>query len=244
MEELDELPRLSLQSWISRYAVRRAHHAACVVFPEGHRAEYYLVWAHDARPACIVPNFPSLAAWHGPEAWTASPEQRWDTRQIIYQGAIGHTHAMIEAIAALARLDGGETLKYFGHIGVDERREMMSSVSAWGLEHRFVCDGVVPYPALMPHTSAASVGLALHKATSLNWEFLAGEERVIYVSPEAPVSVAGGIRRIFHDRDGYIAMSLAARKAFEQRFHYERAFLPVPDRIDSLVRGPKIERTG
>jgi len=65
-------------------------------------------------------------------------------------------------------------------------------------------------------------------------DFLGDAEWVSYADVAHPRSIAHAIASIFADRERYVAMSRAARRAFEEKYNYERVFAPALERILEL----------
>ncbi|MFZ0890312.1 MAG: glycosyltransferase [Candidatus Binataceae bacterium] len=263
--EMEALPLSSLQTWIARYAMRKVRRAAMVVYPEKHRAQYYMQVARDPRPPVVVPNCASRTLVPFNPDLPALIERRWRDRQIIFTGTIGKGVGVLDAVRALASLDIGARLRLFGPIPEpafsDEIREL---ARALGLADRVSLEGWVPLESLVRHTMDAALGLVLYVGRELNdtfiasatnklfeyaargipavvpdnqnfREFLEGESWVAYADPASPQSLAAAIRTVFADRERYSAMCRAARRAFEEKYNYERVFAPVLERMLALT---------
>jgi glycosyltransferase involved in cell wall biosynthesis len=66
-------------------------------------------------------------------------------------------------------------------------------------------------------------------------DFLRGEEWVAYADPYDPVSIANAAESILANRGEYARRSIAARRYFTERYHYERVFEPLLPRIIELA---------
>jgi glycosyltransferase involved in cell wall biosynthesis len=82
----------------------------------------------------------------------------------------------------------------------------------------------------------AAMGLPVIVPERENYrEFLGDAEWVTYAEIEQPEAFARALTSIFADRERYVAMSRAARRAFETGYNYERVFEPVLERIRALA---------
>lgn len=266
--EMEALAPASLQTWIARYAMRKARWADLVVFPEKYRASYYMRAAADPRPPMIVPNCASRRLLPRIGDLPALVERRWRDRQLILTGTIGIGVGVLNAVRALTALGPDMRLRLFGAIRypgfADEIGELAGTLE---LGDRVSLEGWLPLGSLIQQTMNAALGLILYQLGSLNGdymgsasnklfeyaargipalvpdrksfrEFLADESWVVYANPASPESIANAIRRIFADRAGYAAMCHAARRAFEEKYNYETVFAPVLARVLALTANP------
>jgi glycosyltransferase involved in cell wall biosynthesis len=140
-----------------------------------------------------------------------------------------------------------------------------------GVADRVSLDGWLPLDELRARASHASVGLSIYKPVTKSLEyvasasnklfeyaamglpvvvpdrasyrdFLGDAEWVTYADVEEPESIAQAITLIFADHERYVAMSRAARRAFEEQYNYERVFAPALDRIIELSGVAKSRR--
>lgn len=261
--ELEGLSPLSLQSWLIRYALRHTRNAAAVVFPEKHRAEYWLAAAGDSRRPIIVPNGAARGFFDLPGDWTVFAAKRFAGRTALYYGWLSTANAEISAIRALAFATNTK-LALMGSTTPDfdvAIRDLVADVSL---------QGKIELHSWSEHEKAhlletSALGLVLYKPSSENWEFsgsavnklfeyaaaglpvvvpdrlsyrefLAGEEWVAFAEIENPESIAAAINSILASRDRYVAMSRAARDAHEKRLNYEVQFATMLNQLLDLTR--------
>ncbi|MGH7934156.1 MAG: glycosyltransferase family 4 protein [Candidatus Binataceae bacterium] len=264
LPESRDVPLRSMQRWVLRYARARTREADLVVFPERNRAMRYLGGIHDARPSMIVPNFPARDFCPPPSDWSALIERRLDDQEILYMGTLGPTNGNREALAALCHVNSPARLTMLGRCADEFRVELLGHAQRLGLERRLSIENWIPHTELPMRARHAALGLSTYKAVSQSLEFmvsatnklfeyaacampvvvpdrpgyrefLAGESWVVYADFENPVSIAQAIDAVFADRERYGAMCVAARRAFEDRYHYERAFAPLLERMVALA---------
>jgi glycosyltransferase involved in cell wall biosynthesis len=256
----------SLQPWVMRYALDHTHDADLVVFPSAPRARVWMAAAHDERRACIVPNASSLRFYHPPADFTDLIARRFARRRVVYLGSLGPINGHREAVRALAMLDRDIALDLIGSAEPAFRDELTALARELGIDKRVDLAGWLPDALREERVSAACAGLVLYQPANPNWEhagsspnkifeyaamglpvvapdlpsyreFFAADEWVAYADPEDPASIARAIEFILADRERYIAMSLAARRAHEEKYNYEHVFAPVIDRILALTTG-------
>jgi len=262
---LDRPRFTSLQFWISRYALRRTRDAALVVFPSEYRAQAWLERARDRRPALIVPNGAARDFSSPCEDLRSLAGIRFQDRRALYLGSMSPENGQAGAIAALAMLPR-TSLDIVGFGLAAYREELRTIARTAGVEMRVNVEGWVSDAERMRRLRLAALGLLLYRAASLNWEhsgssanklfeyaamglpvvvpdrksfreFFAADSWVAYANPEDPASIARAIEFILADRARYVAMSLAARKAHEEKYNYETVFQPVLARLDQLAAG-------
>jgi glycosyltransferase involved in cell wall biosynthesis len=123
---------------------------------------------------------------------------------------------------------------------------------------------LAPLDVVIRRTMESSAGLVLYQAATINErhmgsatnklfeyaargipvvvpdrqsfrDFLAGEEWVECADPGSGESIAKALMRIFTDPNEYAAKCRAARRAFEEKYNYERVFAPVVHRLRQLA---------
>jgi glycosyltransferase involved in cell wall biosynthesis len=266
---LHELPEgdssaASMQTWVRRYALKRARIADAMVFPEANRAAHYLRAAGDSRPAIVVPNCPARDFLAIAETEIAAmAERRRRSRELIYVGLMAGDHSNLEAVRALEYLPGAR-LQLIGRAGESFARELRQAAADLNAGERLAMPGSLPHTDFAARASRASIGLAMYKPVSKNLEyiasatnklfeyaacglpvivpdlpnyrdFLCGEEWVAYADPYEPRSIAKAAESLLADRGGYARRSVAARRYFTERYHYERVFEPLLARIRELA---------
>jgi glycosyltransferase involved in cell wall biosynthesis len=264
LPELHRLQLTSLQDWITRYALLKTHEASIVVFPEKYRAESWLSAARVSQPAVIVPNCASLEFPGAVDDLPTRAERRWSAKDAVLVGGTGPANGQLEAIRALALSGSGSRLVIVGALSREFASEVDRAAHDAGVAQRVSCLGWVAHQRLPAVIDKAAVGLCLYRATSLNHEFNASATNKLfeYISLGLPVvvpdrqsyrdffgsvdwlryadvndprSIARAIADVLADRERYVAMSLAARRAFEERFNYEHVFAPLRERILALA---------
>lgn len=254
----------SLQDWIFRYALRHTGDAAFTVFPSKYRAPIWLDEARDPRAPLIVPNGAAREFYAPREDWNALARRRWESKRILYLGSMGPENGQLQALRALAALPAAVKLDAVGFGTAEFRRELSELAAELSLQPRVSISDWVPDPERDLLAEQAAVGLVLYRAVNPNWEhsgpspnklfqyaawglpvvvpdrksfreFFADDEWVSYADPEDPAAIARAIELVLADRDRYVAMSLAARRAHETKYNYERLFAPVLERICTLV---------
>jgi glycosyltransferase involved in cell wall biosynthesis len=181
----------------------------------------------------------------------------------VYVGYVGENNGHLEAIRAIATLEESVRLRIIGSDFPEFAARMTALAVELGAGGRVSIDGWLPPVEVVARAARASLGLSLYKPVTKNLEymgsasnkifeyaamglpavipdrasyreFLGDAEWVAYADVEDPQSIARAISTILGDRERYIAMSLAARRAFEERYNYERVFAPALARIFQL----------
>ena len=175
--------------------------------------------------------------------------------------ANGHLEAL-RAIA-MADHESGISLRVIGSFHPEFEASFKALARELGITERVRLDGWMTRDEVIARSSGSSVGLSLYKPVTKNLEymgsasnklfeyaamglpvvvpdrasyrdFLGDAEWVTYADVEDPKSIARAITSIFADRERYVAMSRAARRAFEEQYNYEQVFAPALDRIFEL----------
>jgi glycosyltransferase involved in cell wall biosynthesis len=256
--DFESLSNRSLQTWLIRYALKRTHDAALVVFPERHRAECWSEAAGGSPQTLIVPNGASRRFVPDLTDSEDLAAIRWTCRNVFYFGWLSEENAELMALQA-AKLDPSIKLTLLGTVS----RALQLRLPEFEEGNRIVIRAWDPGKCIALMRSSA-IGLVLYKPTSLNWEFSAsavnklfqygaaglpvvvpnrrsyreflGDEKwVAFADIEDPRSIARAIEYILDDRDRYLAMSRAAREAHEKRFNYELLFAPVVERLRAMA---------
>lgn len=257
IEEPGDRRARSLGGVILQAALRFTRRADLVVFPEAGRARVYLAEAGDPRPPRIVPNYPLLEAFPRPAALPDLLARRLADRTVYYRGAIGDNAAIPEAVGALTHLPREVRLALRGPVAPAYAAKIAGLAAELGVEDRLRNGGYLPsFAAVNEETREASVGLVLYKpvvqnlrfigsATNKLWEYaacalpvvasegetfrevLAGEPWAAFADPRDPRAIAGAVSSLIGDPARYAELAAAARRAFEERFHFEAAFAPL-----------------
>lgn len=264
LPEFDALPWHSLQTWVIRHALRETRSASLVVFPEGNRGKFWMRAARDQRRPLIVPN--CTAPEFTPDGYdvAALVERRWAGRKALYIGALGEQNGSGEAVQSLAYLPTNVSLQMVGNGSAEYRRTLLRVAAESGAQARLSIGEFVEHGRLTELANDATLGLALYKPTTLNWEFsssatnkvfeyaalglpvvapdrpnyrefFADETWITYANPADPHSIARAIEFVLADRERYVRISTAARHAFEEKFNYERVFQPALERVLELA---------
>ena len=264
MPEVASTSFASLQGWITRYARRHTGDASAIVFPEKNRAEQYLKETEDSRPALIVPNCPARNFAPRLPPWSDLIGRRLRSSELLYMGTLGESNGSLEAVCALALLGPSTRLTMIGRASSDLCNEILRMAEANAVTARVSLPGWMPHSALPARAMAASVGLSLHKPVSRNLEFassatnkifeyaacglpvvmpdrasyremFANERWAMFADPNDPRSIAAVITELFADPNQYAARCQAARRAFEERYNYERTFAAVFSAVRNLA---------
>ncbi|MGH7949965.1 MAG: glycosyltransferase family protein [Candidatus Binataceae bacterium] len=264
LPEFDDLPWRSLQTWVIRRAVRETRAASLLIFPEKNRAEIWTRAARDTRPPLIIPNCAALG--FTPDGYDVAGliERRLAAKRVLYVGALGESNGHGEAVQSLAFLESSVSLQMVGQGSSEYRQTLIRSAAELGVLARLSIGEFVEHARLTEPARDATVGLALYKPVTLNWEFsgsatnkvfeyaalglpvvapdrasyrefFADETWITFADPTDPRSIARAIEFVLADRARYARMSLAARRAFEQKFNYERVFQPVLEQALALA---------
>jgi glycosyltransferase involved in cell wall biosynthesis len=263
--ETQRLSWASLQTWVVKAALLATKRAEQVVFPEKYRARHWLALAGDSREPIIVPNCPDSSYFRAPADWNSTIARRFVAREAVYVGCVGDSNGHLEAVRAIAQLDESVRLRIIGSDFPEFEARMRALAIDLGIGGRVSIDEWLPPGEVVARAACASVGLSLYKPVTKNLEymgsasnkifeyaamglpavipdrasyrdFLGDAEWVAYADVEDPRSIARAISSILGDRDRYLAMSLAARRAFEQHYHYEHVFEPALNRLLELAR--------
>lgn len=269
----ENLSRTSLEGWVVRAALAGSKSAEEVVCPEKYRAAHWLGAAEDSRTPIIVPNCPDRSYFTAPADWGETIERRFRAREVVYVGHASADNGHLEALRALALTDRGFRMRIVGNHRPEFGAGFDALARELGVAERVSLDGWLPQDEVVARASAASAGLSLHKPVSKGLEylgsasnklfeyaamglpvvvpdrasyrdFLGDAQWVTYADVEQPRSIARAISSIFADRERYVAMSRAARRAFEEHYNYERVFAPALERIFDLSGVVKSLRCG
>jgi glycosyltransferase involved in cell wall biosynthesis len=269
--ETQNLSWNSLQGWVVWTALTGTKSADAVVCPEKYRAGDWLAAAGDSRAPLIVPNCPERNYFPAPADWSESIARRFQAREAVYVGYASADNGHLEALRALAMTDGVR-MRVIGSYRAEFGASFNALARELGVADRVSLDGWLALDELQARASRASVGLSIYKPVTKNLEYVASASNklfeyaamglpvivpnresyrdflgdtdwVTYADVEDPESIARAITSILADRERYVAMSRAARRAFEERYNYERAFAPALDRIFELSGVAKSERT-
>jgi glycosyltransferase involved in cell wall biosynthesis len=264
LPEIAVLPWRSLQTWLTRRALRQTRSASLVVFPEKNRAKVWMRAAGDGRAPLIVPNCPTLGFTPGGYDVAGLIERRWASRKALYIGGLGEPSGSGEAVQSLAYLPADVRVEMVGNGSAEYRRTLLRVAAESGAQARLSIGEFIEHDRLTVLANDAALGLALYKPSTLNSEFsasatnklfeyaamglpviapdqpnyrefFADQTWITYANPADPRSIARAIEFVFADRERYGRMSAAARRAFEQKFNYERVFQPVLERALELA---------
>jgi glycosyltransferase involved in cell wall biosynthesis len=264
LPETENLSWRSLEGWVVRAALIGTKSADTVVFPEKNRAHHWLTAANDSRPPTIVPNCPDRSYYSPPADWSETIAARYRAREVVYVGYAGDENGHLEGLRAIALTDHGIRMRVIGGYRPKFGATFNALARELGVTERVSLDGWLRQDELIARASAAGAGLSLHKAVSKGLEyqgsasnklfeyaamglpvvvpdrasyreFLGDAEWVTYADIDQPESIARAITLIFADRERYVAMSRAARRAFEEHYNYERVFAPALERIRALA---------
>lgn len=246
----------SLQKWVVRAALTGTKSADAVVFPEKYRSRYWLQASGDLRAPIIVPNCADISYFAAPADWNATIARRYSAREVVYVGSTGAPNGHLEALRAIAMADGGISMRVIGSFRAEFEASFKALARELGITERVRLDGWIAHDEVPARASGSSVGLSLYKPVTKNLEymgsasnklfeyaamgmpvvvpdresyraFLGDAEWVTYADIEKPESIARAINSILADGERYLAMSRAARRAFEDQYNYERVFEPV-----------------
>lgn len=269
--DTEGLPWTSLQKWVVKAALTGTKSADAVVFPEKYRSRYWLQAADDSRAPIIVPNCADMSYFAEPADWNATIAARYRAREVVYVGSTGAPNGHLEALRAIAMVDYGISLRVIGSFRPEFEASFKALARELDITERVKLDGWIAHDEVTERASGSSVGLSLYKPVTKNLEymgsasnklfeyaamglpvvvpdrasyreFLGDAEWVKYADVEEPASIARAINSIFADGERYVAMSRAARRAFEEQYNYERVFAPALDRIFELSGVAKSKR--
>ena len=264
LPEMRSLSWASLQGWVVWAALRGTKSADATVFPEKYRAREWLMAAGDSRAPIIVPNCPDQSYFPAPADWSGTIAERYCAREAVYVGSVGADNGHLEALRAIAIADGNVRLRVIGSFRPEFETNFNKLARELGVTKRISLDGWIAHDEVPARRSGSSAGLSLYKPVTKNLEymgsasnklfeyaamgmpvvvpdrasyrdFLGDAEWVTYADVEQPASIARAIDSIFADRERYIAMSRAARRAFEEQYNYERVFAPALERMFELA---------
>ena len=255
LPETQNLSWNSLQGWVVWAALARTRSADTVVCPEKFRARHWLRAAGDSRAAIIVPNCPEKSYFPAPADWSDTIARRYRAREAVYVGYASADNGHLEALRALAMTDRIR-LRVIGGYRAEFEVAFNALAQELGVGDRVSLDGWLALDELQARASRASLGLSIYKPATKGLEyvasasnklfeyaamglpvvvpdrvsyrdFLGDAEWVTYADLEKPESIARAINSILADGERYLAMSRAARRAFESQYNYERVFEPV-----------------
>jgi len=259
-----------LEAWITRYALRLTRAADLVVQPEINRARIWSQAAADSRRPMLVPNCSSRDFYSAEGDVRAIARRRFEQRKVFYVGWMSRSNGHVEALRAVAQMALPATLVLVGPHDAALGRYLTCLSDALGVGTRLELHGWVPHSECSRRFAACAVGLSLYKPVGANWEFncsatnklfeyaamglpvvvpdrksyrefLNSDSWVAFANPDDPASIARAIEFILADRERYVAMSLAARKAHEEKYNYETVFQPVLARLEQLAAGSDLK---
>jgi glycosyltransferase involved in cell wall biosynthesis len=254
----------SLEGWVVRAALRSTGSADAVVCPEKYRARQWLMDARDSREPILVPNCPDRSYFSPPKDWSDTIARRFSKKEVVYVGCASADNGHLEGLRALAMTEDGIRMRVIGRSRPDFAEIFKALACQLRVANRVSLDGWLPQDELVARASASGAGLSLNKPVSKGLEYLGAAsnklfeyaamglpvvmpdrasyreffgdaEWVTYADIDDPESIAHAITSIFSDRERYVAMSTAARRAFEEHHNYERVFTPVLERIRALA---------
>lgn len=262
LPETENLSLNSLQGWVVWIALAGTRSADAVVCPEKDRARHWLAAAGDSRAPIVVPNCPEKSYFPAPADWSETIARRYRAREAVYIGHASADNGRLETLRALALTDGIR-MRVIGGYRPEFGASFNTLARELGVADRVSLDGWLALDELQARASRASVGLSIYKPVTKGLEyvasasnklfeyaamglpvvvpdrasyrdFLANAGWVTYADVEEPKSIARAMTSIFADNDRYVAMSRAARRAFEEQYNYERVFTPALERIFEL----------
>ena len=262
LPETENLSWNSLQGWVVWTALAGTRSADAVVCPEKYRARHWLAAAGDSRAPIVVPNCPEKSYFPAPADWSETIARRYRAREAVYIGHASADNGHLETLRALALTDGIR-MRVIGGYRPEFGASFNTLARELGVAERVSLDGWLTLDELQARASRASVGLSIYKPVTKGLDyvasasnklfeyaamglpvvvpdrasyrdFLGDAEWVTYADVEEPKSIARAITSIFADNDRYVAMSRAARRAFEEQYNYERVFAPALERIFEL----------
>jgi glycosyltransferase involved in cell wall biosynthesis len=272
LPETQNLSWGSLENWVVRAALISTKSADAVVFPEKNRARHWLTAAADLRVPTIVPNCPDQRYFPAPADWSDTIAARYRAREAVYVGYASADNGHLDALRALAMTDGIR-MRVIGGFRPEFEASFNELARELRVNERLSVDGWLALDELRARASRASVGLSIYKPVTKSLEyvasasnklfeyaamglpvivpnrenyrdFLGDAEWVTYADVEQPESFARALTSIFDDRERYVAMSRAARRAFETEYNYERVFEPLLEKIRALAAAGAAESSG
>jgi len=272
LPETQNLSWGSLENWVVRAALISTKSADAVVFPEKNRARHWLTAAADLRVPTIVPNCPDQRYFPAPADWSDTIAARYRAREAVYVGYASADNGHLDALRALAMTDGIR-MRVIGGFRPEFEASFNELARELRVNERLSVDGWLALDELRARASRASVGLSIYKPVTKSLEyvasasnklfeyaamglpvivpnrenyrdFLGDAEWVTYADVEQPESFARALTSIFDDRERYVAMSRAARGAFETEYNYERVFEPLLEKIRALAAAGAAESSG
>lgn len=262
LPETENLSWNSLQGWVVWTALAGTRSADAVVCPEKYRARHWLAAAGDSRAPIVVPNCPEKSYFPAPADWSETIAKRYRAREAVYIGHASADNGHLETLRALALTDGIR-MRVIGGYRPEFGASFNTLARELGVAERVSLDGWLALDELQARASRASVGLSIYKPVTKGLDyvasasnklfeyaamglpvvvpdrasyrdFLGDAEWVMYADVEEPKSIASAMTSIFADNDRYVAMSRAARRAFEEQYNYERVFTAALERIFEL----------
>ncbi len=259
-----EPPKLnfSFGQQIAYAAGKLARFADALVFPEPGRAAIYCERIRYRGTPFMVPNFPHVIPFPEPD-WDACLAARAARPSVMFRGSIHRAASVLEAIDAIAELDGVR-LDLFGHHYQDHLEECDKRARDRGVGDRVEYRGRPSYQQANAETRKASVGLAmvlpettgtknLALASGKIWEYAAcglpiivpdvphyrdllNDECWVFYAPFGDAgAIAEQVRDILHDPERYERIARAARLAFERRYNYDAVMGPLTQKIRTLI---------
>ncbi len=257
-------PLSSLTGWVQRYEQKCLNKAKIIIFPSQERSLLFQKITGFNGQLMIIPNFPRKEFWKNRKDFIDLISRRFQSPQILLQGAISVKNSLQELIESLAFLDASIELKLIGNTWSDEEELMMNYSLMKIFAGRIKYFKPVPYSELSCHTWLATIGVCLYKKVDINHitmgtasnkiyeyaacglpvvisdqpdyrEHLAQESWVRFADPDDPQSIALAIQDILKNFETYQSLCLDARQAFEQKYNYELVFSSLLPKIEQFI---------
>lgn len=186
-----------------------------------------------------------------------------DTKVILYQGAIGQAHSILEVVRSMTSWPEDTVFALSGIVFSEFMIKLQQQVKALGMARRVIYLPFLPYTQILSYTVGAFLGIALFKSKEINQFFVAGASNKIFeylaagvpvitneaphfrqvldpsfayfVRPDSVEDIAGAVNFAFNNPDDYRQKSRSAREAHLSRFNYQEQFKPVQEYIRRVI---------
>lgn len=255
--------------FLKLFELRFARKTDMIIFPELNRANIFAREAALMTTPVIVKNTPlTLKEMPADRLRTALSGRGYGPEEpvILYQGAIGPSHAIMEIIESIKYWGDSGIFVMLGYCSESYREDIFKKAETLGVQNRICLLPMVSYSELFSYTAGATVGMALYQSYDVNWRNIGGASNKVFeylatgvpvvlsrsestqrllgdsqwgklADPDSPFEIGTAVREWLEDGAHYAAARRAALEAHRLEFNYEKEFEPVRQFIYRTLYG-------